>query len=112
MKHINVLYTTDKSYFPLMLVSLYSMLEHNPNIEFDIHIIVDGLDDKGLEHLDMVSFQFKNFKYHLYEFEPIKKMIERYNIPKWNNSAMANARLFFIILMQMVIYYIKTLILL
>ena len=95
MKHINALYTVDKNYFPLMLVSLYSMLEHNPNIEFDIHLIVDGLDDKDLEHLDLATFQFKNFKYHLYDFEPIKRLIEKYNMPKWNNSAMANARLFF-----------------
>lgn len=95
MKHINVLYTVDKNYFYIMLVSIFSLLEHNPNILFDIHLIADGLNDEDLELLDEVVSRFDNAKYRIYEFGPVRERIEEYNMPKWNNSAMANARLFF-----------------
>lgn len=95
MKHINMLYTVDKKYFPIMLVSIYSLLEHNPNIEFDIHIIAEGLTPEDLSLLEQTIHCFKNARHQLYDFEPIKKLIEKYNMPRWRNSAMANARLFF-----------------
>lgn len=94
MDHINVLYTVDKNYVNYMLVSMYSLLEHNEDIHVCFHIIGDGLDnDYG--RIEAVVKSFSNAEVKFYDFNFIKNLILKYEIPKWNGSYVSNARLFF-----------------
>ena len=95
MKHINVLYTVDKKYVNCMLVSIYSFLEKNKNMKVTFHIICEGLDIEDYKHVERIINSFGNADVHFYDFKPIKDLIMKYDIPKWNHSYMSNARLFF-----------------
>lgn len=95
MNHINVLYTVDKNYVNYMLVSIYSLLEKNKNINITFHIICDDLDLEDYKRIENIVSSFNNTNLYFYDFKPIKDVIIKYNIPKWNNSYVSNARLFF-----------------
>ena len=95
MEHINVMYTVDKNYVNYMLVSIYSFLENNKNIKTTFHIINDGLEKEDYEHIDKIINTFDNADIYFYDFKNILDLILKYNIPKWNNSYISNARLFF-----------------
>lgn len=95
MKHINVMYTVDKNYFNYMLVSIYSFLENNKDIKTTFHIICDGLELDDYNRIERIINSFNNANIYFYDFKPIKDLIIKYDIPKWNNSYVSDARLFF-----------------
>ncbi len=94
MKEYNILYTTDNNYFIHMLTSIYSLIENNKDIFLNINIIEDNLEEINKKRLYLLTEIYKNIKINIYSIKLIEKNINRYNIPKWRNTNIANARLF------------------
>lgn len=95
MKKIDVLYTVDKNYFKHMLVSLYSLLESNQDLDVIVHIIYDGLSLEDFRKIDDVINRFERSSVYCYDYSKIAKEINEFNIPNWRNSRIPNARIFF-----------------
>ena len=95
MEHIDVMYTVDKNYLNYMLVSIYSFLENNNGLNTTFHIICDGFTLEDYAHVERIVQSFDKADVNFYDFEAIKDLIVKYDIPKWNNSYVSNARLFF-----------------
>ena len=95
MEEINVLYTTDHNYLNYMLSSMYSLLENNKNNKINIHIVYDKFEKEDFTLIENVIKKFNNSNLFLHSFENIKNEIEKYNIPNWRDTKIANARLFF-----------------
>ena len=94
MTELNVLYATNHAYINYLLVSIYSLLENNPNIFIRIHIIYDEFLKKDFKRIETIVKHFHADVFY-YDFKKIKPKIEEYKIPKWKNTEIANARLFF-----------------
>lgn len=94
MEELKFLYTTDKKYFPHMLTSIYSLLENNKNHNIEIYIIEDGFQMNEFEYLLKLEKLYKNLEIKVYLAEDLKTIMEEYNIPKWRDTTIANARLF------------------
>lgn len=95
MRYVDVLYTVDKKYVNYMLVSMYSLMEKNGDLEICFHVICDGLDKEDYNHIDCLINSFDNVNIKFYDFDSIKKIILKYEVPEWNGSYMSNTRLFF-----------------
>lgn len=96
MNKIDVLYTTDKNYLTITLASILS-LAMNSNFQQEenitIHLMTEGLDQDDYRLTQEFKELCPNLKiidYPLEEFD-----IAGYGIPKWRNTQVANARLFF-----------------
>ena len=90
----NILYTTNKYYFYHMLTSIYSLLENNKECNITIHIIEDNISAYQRNLLENIYLKYSNIKINIYPIKLIQKFIDKYNIPKWRGTDIANARLF------------------
>ena len=95
MEKLDVLYTVDNNYAKYMLISLYSLLESNKDIDINIHIIHDGFSFDNFKRIDYIVSQFSNGSVFYYDYGKIASDIEALNIPSWRNSRIPNARAFF-----------------
>lgn len=95
MKEFDILYTTNHSYINYLLVSLFSLLENNQEIHIRIHIVYDQFSQEDFFQIEKISNSYKNATIFYYDFAILKPMILDYHIPKWQNTDIANARLFF-----------------
>lgn len=95
MNKINVLYTVDHNYIKYMLVSLYSLLENNSNLDINIHIIYDNFEEDDFKKIENIVKRFQKVNIFFYSSTTINKLIEKYNIPLWHDTKIANARVFF-----------------
>lgn len=94
MKQYNFLYTTDNNYFMHMLTSIYSLLENNKDIYLNIHIIEDNLDEINKTRLFKLEELYNNIKINIYSIKLIEDIMNKFSIPKWRDTNIANARLF------------------
>lgn len=94
MTKFHVLYTTDHNYFPHMLTSIYSLAENNKNNNIKVHIIEDGFTDEDFYNLDQLNDLYDNIDIKRYNIDKIAELMKHFNIPKWRNTDIANARLF------------------
>ena len=96
MNHIDVLYTTDHNYLPNTLASILSLVKNsllNQNESYVIHMITENLtlhDETLIENVKKIC---PNLVLNIYRLE--KYNITNYGIPDWQNTQVANARLFF-----------------
>ena len=96
MKEFNVLYTTDHNYLKYMITSMYSLLDSNSdNMFLKIHIINDKFEKEDYDLIEKVSSMFPNNCVIFHPFNKIKEKIEKYDIPDWRETKIANARVFF-----------------
>lgn len=94
MKEYNILYTTDNNYFIHMLTSIYSLIENNQDIFLNINVIEDNLNKLNLTRLNILTEMYQNIKINIYSIKLIEDIMNKFNIPKWRNTDIANARLF------------------
>lgn len=94
MKEYNILYTTDNNYFIHMLTSIYSLIENNQDIFLNINIIEDNLDKLNLRRLNILTEIYQNIRINIYSIKLIEDIMNKFDIPKWRNTNIANARLF------------------
>lgn len=93
MNKYNILYTSDSNYFCHMITSIFSLVENNKNMNLVIHIIEDNFTYEQITMLHQLETKY-NIEIKLYSFKQIAERIKKYNIPKWRDSDIANARLF------------------
>lgn len=91
----HILYTSDKSYFPHLLTSIYSLLENNPSSSFLIHIIYTGFGKEEDKKLEEVIDLYPSSNIQVYDMNQIVNVMKKFDIPKWKGVDIANARLFF-----------------
>lgn len=90
---INVLYTINGNYKKFMLASCISMLINNPDKKFNIHIIVSDFTKFDYDFCENILKDYKNVTWKFYQLGSFD--VEKYGIPNWRGSQIANARLFF-----------------
>nr|MBP3258628.1 glycosyltransferase family 8 protein [Bacilli bacterium] len=95
MKELNVLYTLDSAYLKYMLVSLYSLIENNQDLDIKVHIIYDDFTINDFKLIETSIKSFNNINIFFYDFNNIKNIINEYNISNWRGKSIPNARLFF-----------------
>ena len=95
MEELNILYTTDRNYFRYMITSLYSLLENNKDLKLNIHIIYEGFTEEEFNLTNRIIASFPNSRVIYHPFDKARKEIEKYNIPNWRDTKIANARIFF-----------------
>lgn len=96
MNNIDILYTTDSNYLPNTLASILSLVRNsllNQEGLITVHMITENLTLKDELLIENVKKLCPNLKINIYKLEDYD--ITKYNIPKWLNTQVANARLFF-----------------
>lgn len=91
MDKLDVLYTVNNKYIDIMLASILSLIE-NGKVNIRLHIITSDFTKE--DYYKIVDFLNNlNIEFYFYDFN--KFAIEKYHLPKWRNTEVANARLFF-----------------
>lgn len=89
----NFLYTSDSNYFNYMYLSIYSLLKNN-DYPLTIHIIESGFTKEQNEKLEKLFNLYSNATLKMYSIDKLKSIMDKYSIPKWKETDIANARLF------------------
>lgn len=92
MKKLDVLYTVNDKYIDICLASIISLIRNSKVKKLVIHIICSDFKKEDYEKISRLLNSF-NCEYYLYDIKTFD--IEKYNIPNWRGSQIANARLFF-----------------
>lgn len=91
MKKFSILYTVDVNYFKHMLTSLYSLLENNKDIPLTIYIIEENFTTSERHILELLIENYDNVDLKIYSWNPDS---EKFRLPRWKDTDIANARLF------------------
>ena len=91
MEKLDILYTVDSNYFVHFLTSVHSLLENNKESFICLHVIEDNLTLFDRKLLDELVSIYNNIDLKVYTWDFTK---EKYVIPKWRGTNIANARLF------------------
>lgn len=94
MQNLNVCYTVNQKYLNPMLVSIYSLLENNSNLNICFYIIYEDLPLEEQEKIEQIVLNFSNCQLFMYNINHIFPEMEQYKIPNWRGTKIANARLF------------------
>ena len=92
MEKLDVLYTINNKYVDIMLVSILSIITNGEVSNLRIFIITS---DFKLEDYKKVAKFLELFNIEFYFYDIREFNIEKYNLPEWHNTQVANARLFF-----------------
>lgn len=92
MKKLDVLYTVNDKYLDICLASILSLIKNGNIQNLKIHIITSNFDREDYQKLDSILSKY-NCEYYLYDIKMFD--IERFQIPSWRGTQIANARLFF-----------------
>lgn len=98
MNTLDVLYTSDNRYLDIMLGSIASLIRNSQVENICVHIISANLNRNDYEKIVRFFSKYPNVKYNIYPLEEFD--IEKYHIPDWRNTQIANARLFFTDIMR------------
>lgn len=93
MEKIDVLYTTDEKFIDIMLASAISLIENSNISTINIHIITADFSSESFRKIAKKFNQYNNVNYEFYPLEVFD--IEKFNVPSWRGTQIANARLFF-----------------
>ena len=88
----DVLYTVNKKYLLVFLASLTSLLRNSNLDNIRIHLVTDGFDKDDFDKVYEVIAKFPGTKINCYNIDWFD--IERFDIPDWRGTQIANARLF------------------
>lgn len=90
---MDLLYTANKKYVDMMLASIISVYLNGGLDELNIHIVYNDFSIDQILHVENVLKKLKNVNFTFYYLD--ERDIEKYKIPMWKGSHIANARLFF-----------------
>ena len=90
---MNILYTINKQYIDIMLTSLYSLIQNNKLLYIKLHVVTSNCDNHDLDKIKLFIDNYPNIELFLYKLED--NPIDKYNMPNWRGSQIANARLFY-----------------
>lgn len=88
----DVLYTVNKKYLLVFLASLTSLLRNSNLDNIRIHLVTDDFDKDDFDKVYEVIAKFPGTKINCYNIDWFD--IERFDIPDWRGTQIANARLF------------------
>lgn len=93
MGKLDVLYTVDNKYIDVMLGSIVSLIL-NANInELRLHIITSGFSLDDYRKVEDALYKYPGVQLYFYDIRTFD--IEKFGIPNWRGTQIANARLFF-----------------
>lgn len=92
MNKLDILYTTNDKYLDICLASILSLIRNGGISKLRLHIITSDFTKENYQKLDKVLIHY-NCEYYIYDIN--KFDINKYNIPNWRGTQIANARLFF-----------------
>ena len=90
---MDILYTINNKYIDIMLTSLYSLISNNNLSYINLHVVTSNFSKEDYYKLESFINSYDNIKLYTYKLEDLN--IEKYNIPNWRGSQIANARLFY-----------------
>ncbi len=90
---MDILYTTNKKYIDMMLASIYSIYLNGGLDHITLHIVYNDFSIDSILYIEKFLAKLDNVDINFYFLD--EREIEKYNIPKWRDSHIANARLFF-----------------
>lgn len=93
MKKFDVMFSADSKYVDIMLASISSFLLNSKLENIRIHIITSEFSLEDYKKIEKIINSFSNVELYFYPLEDFD--IEKYRIPNWKGSQIANARLFF-----------------
>ncbi len=93
MDKLDVLYTVNHNYLDIMLASIYSLILNSNISKIRLHIIEDGFTKEDYAKIEECLKDFTLVEYYFYDIKNFD--INKYQIPNWRGSQIANARLFF-----------------
>lgn len=93
MEYFDILYSVDNRYIDIMLSSIYSLLCNGKLENLRIHIITSNFSKEDYQKLELFFKLYPSVEYYCYPLENFE--INKYSIPTWRGSQIANSRLFF-----------------
>ena len=93
MEKLNVLYTSDQKFIDITLASIISLIENSGVSKIDIHMITSGFSRDDYQKIESIIDLFPSINISFYPLENFD--INKYQIPEWRGTQIANARLFF-----------------
>jgi len=93
MKKLNVLYTSDQKFIDITLASIISLIENSGVSDIGIHMITSGFREEDYQKIESIIELFPHVSISFYPLESFD--IDKYKIPEWRGTQIANARLFF-----------------
>lgn len=93
MKKLDVLYTADHKYLDIMMGSILSLIINSNIDNLRLHIVTSEFELTDYKHIEEIISNYPGVEVYFYDMKSIG--IEKYNIPNWRGTQIANARLFF-----------------
>lgn len=93
MESLNVLYTVNRKFKDIMLASIISLIENSGIAKINLHIITADFSDEDYKRIEAILDNYSSVDYDFYPLEDFN--INRFGIPDWRGTQIANARLFF-----------------
>lgn len=96
MNKIEILYATNRNYLTITLASILSLANNSQLHQEEpitVHLMTEGLQEEDNELIQTFKEICPNIKLIEYPLEEFN--IGKYGIPEWQNTQVANARLFF-----------------
>lgn len=93
MEEIDILYTINSKYIDIMLTSLLSVIKNSNCKKINCHLITSQFQLEDYHKIEAFLKKHSNVQIEYYPLENFD--IEKFKIPNWRNSQIANARLFF-----------------
>lgn len=90
---VDILYTVNSQYKEIMLTSCVSLILNNMDKDIHFHIVTSDFSCLDYEYCKSVLSKFSSATCKFYPLD--KKYIEKFNIPNWRGSQIANAGIFF-----------------
>lgn len=94
MNNIDILYTCNDAYFPHMLTSICSLMENSQKAIINANIIVEDLTADNFQKLELLQELYPNLRVSIHPISCIMDKLNKYDIPTWRGTKVANARLF------------------
>ena len=93
MNNFDILYTINKNFIDIFLVSLYSVLKNSKIENIRIHLVTSEFELEDYSRIKQFIDTYDNVEIYFYPLEEYD--IKKYNLPNWRGTQVANARLFF-----------------
>ena len=93
MEKLDVLYTVNDKYIDIMLASALSLIMNGNLNGIRLHIITSNFSLDDYEKVEDVLCKYSNVELYFYDIATFD--IEKYGIPDWRGTQIANARLFY-----------------
>lgn len=93
MKKIDILYSADRNFIDIMSASILSLITNSDVEDITLHIITSQYEETDYKKIEELVHEYSNIKVNFYPMEDFN--IEKYHLPSWRGTQIANSRLFF-----------------